>query len=191
MAVLSSVDFYKMFQGKVSGSQVFKNVTNTAAGVASGTAGWAGGAAAGAALGSVVPLVGTAVGAIAGGILGSLGGGWIGSKVSSVVMDKVITDDSKDMQDILGKVFSELAEEYLLSQDEAELISEELSRNLSSADLQNMYSSSNRIKFAQNIIEPYIISEVKKRKHILNKDLPSLNELADEIENILEEELSN
>lgn len=191
VAVLSSVDFYKMFQGKVSGSQVFKNVTNTAAGVASGTAGWAGGAAAGAALGSVVPVVGTAAGAIVGGILGSLSGGWIGSKASSVVMDKIITDDSKEMQDILGKVFGELAEDYLLSQDEAELISEELSSNLSSGDLQTMYSSSARREFAKNLIEPYIISVVKKRKHILNKDLPSLNDLADEIENILEEELDN
>lgn len=188
VAVLSSVDFYKMFQGKVSGSQVFKNVTNTAAGVASGTAGWAGGAAAGAALGSVVPVVGTATGAIIGGILGSLSGGWIGSKASSVVMDKIITDDSKDMQDILGKVFGKLAEDYLLSQDEAELISEELSSNLSGGDLQTMYSSSDRREFAKNLIEPYIISVVKKRKHILNKDLPSLNDLANEIENILEDE---
>jgi hypothetical protein len=188
VAVLSSVDFYKMFQGKVSGSQVFKNVTNTAAGVASGTAGWAGGAAAGAALGSVVPVVGTATGAIIGGILGSLSGGWIGSKASSVVMDKIITDDSKEMQDILGKVFGKLAEDYLLSQDEAELISEELSSNLSGGDLQTMYSSSDRREFAKNLIEPYIISVVKKRKHILNKDLPSLNDLANEIENILEDE---
>jgi len=106
-------------------------------------------------------------------------------------MDKIITDDSKEMQDILGKVFGELAEDYLLSQDEAELISEELSSNLSSGDLQTMYSSSDRREFAKNLIEPYIISVVKKRKHILNKDLPSLNDLADEIENILEEELDN
>lgn len=142
-------------------------------------------------MGSVVPVVGTAAGAIVGGILGSLSGGWIGSKASSVVMDKIITDDSKEMQDILGKVFGELAEDYLLSQDEAELISEELSSNLSSGDLQTMYSSSARREFAKNLIEPYIISVVKKRKHILNKDLPSLNDLADEIENILEEELDN
>lgn len=106
-------------------------------------------------------------------------------------MDKIITDDSKEMQDILGKVFGELAEDYLLSQDEAELISEELSSNLSSGDLQTMYSSSDRREFAKNLIEPYIISVVKKRKHILNKDLPSFNDLADEIENILEEELDN
>ncbi|WP_204629507.1 hypothetical protein [Haemophilus haemolyticus] len=191
VAVLSSVDFYKMFQGKVSGSQVFKNVTNTAAGVASGTAGWAGGAAAGAALGSFLPGVGTAVGGVIGGILGSLGGGWLGSKASSVIMDEIITDDSKEMQDILGRVFGELAEEYLLSQNEAELISEKLSEDLSIDNLQNMYRSSSRSEFARNLIEPYIISEVKKRKLILNKDLPSINQLADEIENILEEELSN
>lgn len=189
VVVLSSVDFYKMFQGKMSGAQVFKNVTNTAVGVTSGTAGWMGGAAAGAALGSFVPVIGTAAGGIIGGILGSFGGGWAGSKVSSAVMDKVIIDDSKEMEEILGKVFGDLAEEYLLTKDEGEFVSEKLGRNLSASDLQDMYKSLSRKQFARDLLEPYIIVEVKKRKRILISDLPTLEAVVNEIEEILEDEL--
>lgn len=189
VAVLSSVDFYKMFQGKMSGAQVFKNVTNTAAGVAGGTAGWAGGAAAGAALGSMIPGVGTAVGGVIGGIFGAFGGGWAGNKASSAVMDQLITDDAEEMEDILGQIFGELGEEYLLSQKEADSISETLKSKLSSSTLQDMYKSSSRSQFARSLLEPYIISEVKKRKHISVTDLPTLAELSDEIEDILEENI--
>ncbi|MGX2967479.1 hypothetical protein ACWIW6_05430 [Ursidibacter sp. B-7004-1] len=189
VAVLSSVDFYKMFQGKMSGAQVFKNVTNTAAGVAGGTAGWAGGAAAGAAVGSMIPVVGTAVGGIVGGVLGAFGGGWIGNKASSAVMDQLITDDSKEMEDILGKEFGKLGEAYLLSQKEADLISDRLKDNLSGNTLQDMYKSSDRYQFAHNLLEPYVIDEVKKRKRILINDLPTLAELSHEIEDILEENI--
>lgn len=38
--VLSSADFGRLFNGKVSGAQVFKNVTTTASAVAGGTGGW-------------------------------------------------------------------------------------------------------------------------------------------------------
>ncbi|MCP6122443.1 hypothetical protein NL373_28080, partial [Klebsiella pneumoniae] len=45
--VLSSVDFYKLFKGRISGAQALKNVTVTATSVAGGTGGWMAGAAAG------------------------------------------------------------------------------------------------------------------------------------------------
>ena len=45
-AVLSTVDVINIFSGRISGGQLFKNVTTTAASVAGGTGGWIGGAAA-------------------------------------------------------------------------------------------------------------------------------------------------
>ena len=87
---LSSVDFVRMFDGRVSGAQVFKNVTTTAASVAGGTGGWMGGAAAGAAIGSAFPIIGTAAGGIIGGILGGFAGGTAASTVASGVMDAFI-----------------------------------------------------------------------------------------------------
>ena len=190
VGVLSSADVFRMFQGRVSGAQVFKNVTNTAASVAGGTAGWMGGAYAGAAIGSIIPGVGTAVGGVIGGILGSFGGGAAANKASSSVMNNIIEDDSKEMQDILGKVFSQLAEDYLLGQTEAENVLTKLQEKLSINILRDMYASSSHSKFATNLIEPLIIEEVKKRRTIYIEDLPNLENLADELEEILEEELA-
>lgn len=198
VGVLSSVDFYRMFQGRVSGAQVFKNVTNTAASVAGGTAGWMGGATAGAsvggAIGSFFPIVGNAVGAAAGGviggILGSLGGGAAANKVSSAVMDNLIEDDSKEMQDILSKVFTQLAKDYLLNQTEAETILTKLQEKLSVDVLRDMYAAKSRQGFANDLIEPLIVTVVKQRKVIRLSDLPTLENLADGTEAILEAELA-
>lgn len=190
VGVLSSVDFYRMFQGRVSGAQVFKNVTNTAASVAGGTAGWMGGAAAGAAIGSFIPIVGTAAGGIIGGILGSFGGGAAANKVSSAVMDNLIEDDSKEMQDILSKVFTQLAKDYLLNQTEAETILTRLQEKLSVDVLRDMYAAKSRQGFANDLIEPLIVTVVKQRKVIRLSDLPTLENLADGTEAILEAELA-
>lgn len=190
VGVLSSVDFYRMFQGRVSGAQVFKNVTNTAASVAGGTAGWMGGAAAGAAIGSFIPIVGTAAGGIIGGILGSFGGGAAANKVSSAVMDNLIEDDSKEMQDILSKVFTQLAKDYLLNQTEAETVLTRLQEKLSVDVLRDMYAAKSRQGFANDLIEPLIVAVVKQRKVIRLSDLPTLENLADGTEAILEAELA-
>lgn len=189
VVALSSVDFYRMFQGRMSGAQVFKNVANTASGVAGGTLGWMGGAAAGAAVGSAIPVVGTAVGGIVGGILGSFGGGAAASKASSMAMDAMIVDVSKEMRDIIGKVFSTLAEDYLLSEREGKEIMEKLDKKLKIDVLRDMYQSKNHKKFARNLVEPLIVEIVKKRKRILLVDLPTNEQLVNEIEEILEENL--
>lgn len=186
VVALSSADFYRMFQGRVSGAQVFKNVANTASGVAGGTLGWMGGAAAGAAVGSAVPVIGTAIGGIVGGILGSLGGGVAAGKVSSMAMDAMIVDDSKEMLDIIGKVFSQLAEDYLLSEREGGEIMEKLQEKLTIDVLRDMYQSQNHKNFATNLVESLIVEAVKKRKRILLVDLPTNGQLGDEIENVLE-----
>lgn len=191
VGVLSSADLFRMFQGRVSGAQVFKNVTNTAASVAGGTGGWMGGATAGAAIGSAVPIIGTAAGAFIGGILGSFAGGMAANKASSAIMYNLIEDDSKEMQDILGSVFTRLAQDYLLSTAEAEKVLAKLQEKLSVDILRDMYGASSRGSFAENLIEPLIIEEVKKRRVIRLADLPTLENVADELEVILEKEMNH
>lgn len=186
VVVLSSADFYRMFQGRVSGAQVFKNVTNTAASVAGGVGGWAAGAATGAAIGSFIPIVGNVAGGIIGGILGSLGGGAAASKASSAIMDEFIQDDTKEMQEILGKSFTKLAEDYLLSESEAKTVLERLGDKLSIDILRDMYAASSRSQFANNLIEP-IIQEVAKARTKIS--LPSIEQLANGVEEILEENI--
>lgn len=104
-------------------------------------------------------------------------------------MSNLIEDDSKEMQEILGKVFSQLAENYLLQEIEAENVLDALKDKLSVDILRDMYAASSRKEFASDLIEPLIVDEVKKRKVIRISDLPTHENLATELEEILEEEL--
>ncbi len=166
VVVLSSFDVANIFRGRISGAQLFKNVANTASTVAGGTAGWIGGAAAGAAVGSAIPIVGTAIGGVVGGILGSFAGGAAAGKVSGVVLDEFIEDDANKMVKIIEEAFTQLAEDYLLTKQEAEKIVDNLKEKLTGKTLKDMFASSQRMKFARNLIEPLVEQEVKKRKKI-------------------------
>jgi len=169
--VISSVDFARMFQGKVSGAQVFKNVATTGASVAGGTGGWMGGAAAGAAFGSVVPIIGTTAGGIIGGIAGALTGGVVAQKASETILDSFIEDDAKEMLRIVEREFGEIAFAYLLTEDEANQAGDKFKDKYDVPDmLRDMYASSNRSEFARRKIEIIVENIVSKREKI---SLPS------------------
>lgn len=118
-AILSIGDVGNIFQGRISGEQLFKNMAKTASTIVGGSAGWAAGAVAGAALGSVVPIIGTAAGGLIGGLVGSFGGGALASEASSCVLDEFIEDDANKMIKIIQEVFTKLAKDYLISEKEA------------------------------------------------------------------------
>ena len=169
VVVLSSFDVANIFRGRISGAQLFKNVANTASTVAGGAAGWIGGAAVGAAVGSAIPVVGTAIGGVVGavgGILGSFAGGAAAGKVSGAVLDEFIEDDANKMIKVIEEAFTQLAEDYLLTKQEAEKIVDKLKEKLTGKTLKDMFASSQRMKFARNLIEPVVEQEVKKRKKI-------------------------
>lgn len=182
--VLSSADFVRLFDGKMSGAQVFKNVTRTAAGVAGGTGGWMGGAAAGAALGSMVPIIGTAAGGIIGGILGSIAGGSAATAAAGGVLDSFIEDDAKKMLRILESVFGELAFDYLLSEKEAKSVIEKIQAMDLPAFLRDMYASDSHQGFAREKIEPMMEKIAKNRAPVR---LPSNEELVAGAGRVIEE----
>lgn len=184
VVVLSSFDVANIFRGRISGSQLFKNIANTASTVAGGTAGWVGGATAGAAIGSAIPIVGTAIGGVVGGILGSFVGGAAAGKVSGVVLNEFIEDDANKMVKIVEKVFTQLAEDYLLNKKEAENIIDKLKDKLTGKLLKDMFASSGRERFANNILEPLVEEEVKKRNVI---KVPSVIEMSNGLREVLEE----
>ena len=169
-AVLSSVDFARMFQGKMSGAQFFKNVATTASGVAGGTVGWLGGAAAGAAIGSVVPGVGTAVGGTVGGVVGALTGGTAASKTATVVLDEFIEDDAKQMLAIMETIFGALCVDYLLNEEEARTVLEEFKRMDLPDTLRDMYASDDHDAYARSVLEPLVEAQAKARELV---ELPS------------------
>jgi uncharacterized membrane protein len=186
--VLSSADFIRLFDGRVSGAQVFKNVATTAAGVAGGTGGWMAGAAAGAALGSAIPILGTAAGGIIGGILGSIAGGSAASTVATGVLDNFIEDDAKEMLKIVESVFGNIAFDYLLSEKEAQNVIEKIKALDLPNFLRDMYASNNRIDFVRNKIEPMIENIARNRKKVY---LPSNQQLVTATRAVIEELMDN
>ncbi|KOR29842.1 hypothetical protein TI03_01275 [Achromatium sp. WMS1] len=183
--VLSSVDFARLFQGKVSGAQVFKNVATTGASVAGGTGGWMAGAAAGAAIGSFVPIIGTAAGGIIGGICGALGGGVVAQQTSEAILSTFIEDDAKEMLRIVERVFGEVAEDYLLTEDEAKEASEDFKNGYDIPRLlRDIYASNDRSDFARQKIETIVERIASKRKIIT---LPSDEEMIAKAGEVIEE----
>lgn len=159
VVVLSSVDIANIFRGRISGKQLFKNLTNTATTVAGGTGGWLGGAAIGSA---ILPGAGTVVG----GLIGSVAAGAAAGKATNFILDSFIEDDADEMVRIIQNVFEGLAVEYILSQKEAEKSIDKLKESLDGKTLKSMFASEDRDKFARDLLVPIIENETKKRRHI-------------------------
>lgn len=176
VVVLSSFDVANIFRKRISGSQLIKNIANTASTAAGGTAGWV----AGATIGSIVPVVGTVIG----GVIGSFAGGVVAGKISGTVLDEFIEDDANKMVKIIESVFIQLSEDYLLNKIEAEKIIDSLKDELTGNLLKNMFASSNRKEFAKNMLKPLIEQEVKNRKVI---KLPTDIEMSKGLREVLED----
>jgi hypothetical protein len=175
VVVLSIPQVVDLFRGRISGAQLTKNVATITGGVAGGVAGSLGGAALGSA---IAPGAGTIVGGIIGGIVGGTGAG-LGT---NAIIDHFTESDGEKMAKILEEEFAVLAEEYLLTQDEADDISKSVSAALDGNTVKDMYASSNRNKFARELMTPIIEERIAKRAHI---DLPTEDEMAYEMEELL------
>ncbi len=166
IAVLSSMDIVRMFRGRISTKQLFKNLTVTTSSIAGGTGGWIAGASTGAVIGSAFPIIGTAVGATVGGIVGSFAGGTIASESTNAVMNLLIEDDAEAMVKIIETTFVEIVQNYLLNEKEIEIVLEELQKKLTGNVLQDMYASNEREEFASNLLLDDVETVVKSRKKI-------------------------
>lgn len=159
VVVLSSFDIANIFKGRISGKQLFKNLTSTGLTVAGGTGGWLGGAAIGSAL---FPGVGTVIG----GLVGSVVAGAAAGKVVDTVVGSFVEDDADEMVRIIQQEFGNLAQDYLLNQKEGEKVADRLKEKLDGKKLQDMFASSDRRGYARNLLIPIIEDEVKNRKKI-------------------------
>jgi hypothetical protein len=180
--ILSSADLYRLFDGRISKNQLVKNVSTIGAGVAGGCGGWQAGAVVGAAIGSAVPIVGTAVGAAVGGVVGGVVGGSAAHSVTKAVLEQFIEDDAVRMIQILENAFARQAQQYLLSQKEAEYLMDEIQSMDLPSELQNMFAASNREKYAIKLLRPHIKFILKKRKKI---ELPSSELLLNGVSSVI------
>ena len=169
--VFSSVDISRMFRGKISGKQLFKNITTTASTAIGGTAGAIIGSA-------VIPGVGT--------LIGSMGGGALANKASSTLLNSFIEDDAEEMLRIIETRLKDLATVYLLNQQEISNVIENLNKLLysKSRTLMDMFSSINKYSFASDLLIPLIENETSQREYIY---APKINDFSNSLKEILAE----
>ena len=170
IVVLSAEDISNAFRGRISGKQLFKNITKLAGGIAGGY-----GAAAIMGFLSVTNPWLVAAGAVVGGIAGN--------SITSSIMDKFIEDDAVMLVSILEKHFSELANEYMLSKEEVDIILGDLEIVLVHEQLLQMFASDDRDQYAKKLLRGIIEKTVSVRCMILSPSkeeiISGINRLAD------------
>ena len=156
--VLSSNDIWHYTQGKISGKQLFKEITTLVSGLV-------GGGVVGALL---VPL--GPIGIFIGGIIGT----GLSSEAMRRLLNQFIEDDAVKLIEIVNSRLAILANEYLLSKSELDLVVEVLRGCLVYSKLLEMYASKDRTLFADALIEECITSVIIWRANIFIPDQVSL-----------------
>ena len=165
--VLSADDITQFFRGRISAKQLFKNVMTIASGV--------GGGAVGATIGAVIPLPGTS-------FIGGAIGAAITTKSANSVLSHFIKDDAVFLLKIINQKFVSLAQEYLLSEEEMNIIIEDIKQELVREKLLQMYASDDRETFAENLLRACIEKTVKWR---INVQIPSDKTLVESLGRVL------
>jgi hypothetical protein len=139
--VITGPDIYRAaISNNTSWAQVGKNLVVNGAGVAAGSAGAYGGAIAGAAAGTAIfPGVGTVIGGFIGGLAGGVAAGAAGGYASKMAMDYLVEDDAKEMMSLASDALTELADDYLLTQQEFDQAIEKVSGFFTTRFLREMY----------------------------------------------------
>lgn len=155
IAVTSSIEVIKMARGRISGMQCVKNIVVSASGITGGTIG----GLIGGALLSPVPIVGPLVGSFVGGAVG----GMVASKVAKTVMDEFIVDDSIKMMEIVTRHLEYLAKNFLLSDEEMKLLTNEVDMLMSQNGkfLEEVFAAASRRAFVNSKLKPIVVRITK------------------------------
>lgn len=167
IVVLTAADVTELFRGRISKEELLKNLTVAIVVAAASTAGGYVGGAAG---NVVLPGAGALIGTIAGGTL--VGG--VAGLASELVADKIYKSDADEMFEIISTEFQNLGEDYLINEDEATLISDELSLLLKDDILKDMYASEDRCEFAIDLLKPLFEKQIEARELIT---IPTENQI--------------
>lgn len=168
ITIASGPQIIDAIRGRVSSGQLFKGIAITASGVGGGTLG---------------ATIGTAIGGPVGTFLGGIIGGFLAGAGSQKLLDKWIKNDADGLIPILEQELIILAEEYLLSEEEVEIVLDEFSYKMTIDFLKDMYAANNRNRFARNLLEPIVVNLISHRAQVY---MPSEAMLMDRIETIIE-----
>ena len=159
VVVLTAPDVVDLIRGRISAKQLFKDLATATAGVAGGVAGGAAGGAVGT---YFVPGVGTKIGIY----IGSVAGGAAAGLGAEALLNIFFEDDAEEMLSIVQDEFHNLGVEYLIDENEAEEIANNLATVLNGTKLKDMFASEDRIAFAREMMMPLFEEEIGKRKNI-------------------------
>lgn len=149
--VLSAGDIRNAFKGRISGKQLFKNVSTIAGGMAGGTAGM---------------IAGSAIAGPVGGFVGAMVGGTAGSMGTKAVVGTFVEDDAVKLVQIIEDRFCEAVLNELMTEEETELVLTELSNVITPEKLMEMHASSSHIEYAENMLRAAINNIIQFRSHI-------------------------
>ena len=149
-AVMAAPDILRVIEARESGKQLLVNTATNASSIAAGSVGYY----IGAACGSVVPVVGTFIG----GMIGASIAGSIAGSVTRGILTEVPGDDEKEMLEIFNNTLVTIAEDYVLSEDEINLVVDELQSRavLSQNGLRDIFAAEDRENFCAEKIRPFV-----------------------------------
>ena len=160
VVVLTAPDVVNLFRGRVSKEQLLQNLCVTVVSVG----GTYVGSVAGGALGTLIlPGGGTTAGAIIGGIAGGAVSGFVSKKVLSAFFES----DSDKMYEIISAKFESMCVDYLISEEEANGLVDDLKGELTGTVLKDMYQSEDREQFAEDLMKPLFEKKVASRDKIV------------------------
>lgn len=176
MLVMSAGDITDFFRGRISAKQLMKNIMTVAAGVGGGYAG----AAAGAAVGTLIlPGIGTKIGAVAGGIVG----GSLAGEGANSLLSNFVESDAEAMLEILNRRLVPLVQEYMLSEEELEIVVDDLNYELVHEKMLQMFGSDDKEAFADALLTKVIENVIRWRVHITT---PSMENFTKSLGRVLE-----
>lgn len=179
IVLLSAGDVVDIIRGRISVEQLLKNLAVATAGVVGGYAGSVVGGAAGSA---VAPGAGTTVGSIVGGVVG----GGVAGYGAEVVLGIFVKDDAEKMMEIIQDNFLQLAQDYLVNEEEATHIVEALQGELTGDNLKDMFASEDQDQYARDMIRPLVEKEVSGRETIKPPEAAEMRaELKDSLKGVV------
>lgn len=160
--LLSAKDIRHAFEGKISGRQLFKNISTAAGSMVGGCAG----ANIGKFVARLLPVPGGIKIAVEFAIT-AVGSG-AGSQVTNSIVGTFIEDDAVRMTQIIEEQFIQIVNDYALTQEEVDIILDELSITLSNPEvLLNMYADPDHVTFANQFVLAQVEKLLKMRARII------------------------
>ncbi len=159
LMTLSAGDITNFFRGRISAKQLFKDVMTIGGGLSGSLAG----GVIGGAIGAMTPIPG---GMKIGEFAGAIAGGAIAGNGTHAVLNHFVEDDVVALLQIINDRLIVLAQQYLLSEEELEIVVGDLRQILIKEKLLQMYASDDKEAFADAMISDCIKKTIRWRAHV-------------------------